>query len=64
MKLKDSSMWILRSDVANSMHKEYIYKDISPSDFATQALALKYTHSKLYRIDIGNLISKTNLAPM
>jgi hypothetical protein len=40
-------------------------------DFATQALAihynymhlLTYTHSELYRIDIGNKLGKTNSAP-
>jgi hypothetical protein len=29
---------ILRSDVANAIHKEYIYKDISPIDFAKHKL--------------------------
>jgi hypothetical protein len=33
-------MQFLRSDVANTIEKEYIYKDILPVDFATQALAL------------------------
>jgi hypothetical protein len=47
MKLKDSSMSILRSDVANAIHKEYIYKDISTIDFATQALAI-HTFVKIH----------------
>jgi hypothetical protein len=33
MKLKYSSMYILRNDVANAIHKEYIYKDFSPDWF-------------------------------
>ena len=67
MKLKDSS--ICRSCVERRRRRRksnpqriYIYKDISPIDFATQTLAihynymhlLKYTRSELYRIDIGN----------
>ena len=33
-------MQILRSDVANAIHKVYIYKDILPIDFAKQTLAI------------------------
>jgi hypothetical protein len=51
------------SDVANAIHKEYIYKVISSHALICNTsfyyslklhAFVKKTHSKLYRIDIGN----------